>query len=1403
MEESNSIYSLITSLCESFHLRSTKLRKARSNCYELLLGKVQARDPKKLQDIEGVKDPILNLLAWCYKINKDYGFTECAQELENTTDRLKSLYGDDIQSFNRILTFLLCLKNIPKNTHKKLDLSSLPDIEDEMTKFNNIFKFPQINEVLKKPNDIFQISCQPIISTSFPLNSKTSIGQISTLCNTLKDEYHSSPNKDNIWDVVSHMKVSKRRSWESYGCGPPDMERPFLSELGELSSLWVENLESLYLANNITPSFTIINNKLKSGKMFVKDLKYLLVGMPTETFNLGVQEEFFICPDIMVEGITQDAIQRYCSSFLIAGTCYRVLNEMATPNPHTRKYKYPGFVFAGFCESLSRYLQYYRTAVISIPDKTNFLTVQEKTQHLQVQLTTIASICKVGPFSSENEHIPHGVGLLNYLYQKVLGLCDRNLCMVLYSILYPCCQIYLSRFLQQWLIQGVLNDPHGEFFIISNLKYLATRGRTYWSRSYGIREDVIPDFLVDLKDDILFCGKIMNLLKVCSPNNKLCLYLMGKDPLVLSCCLTNDSLIELEQRSSRYYLKASEECGLKLKFKANTEVSREENSAYLYLIAKKRAVTLRRIELERQKAAQEHRDKKLAEFLELKEQFEAALEQKQLNVYKDIKREIKTIEDDLRIEQLREKLIEEEASKMIDYYAKLSQLAELRNKKINKHIKTVNTINIETAPIYETMGSKHEFIQDKINSSSESFYSAPDENSLSPQSDEEYESLRSDEKSRETLNILSSESMDLLNANYKLNQNEDLEQTGSKLTAKEDTSNSTQQEQNFNSIQQAVENFEFARRIKHKVLNQELGITTADLFEKHKVKETIPTTHLTEAQRNKLKVLSSEFGINVMRDEIKTEGVLTAAQMNKNKVMGHAACFSANYGEGDKELDNERFVNKNLKRTIGSVEHGDSKPSMKKSTSLQLDFTKNNLKSDSDKGIPMSVDSTPMSDLPQIVTPMSDFPRSATPSSMITSIETKIDSSTTPGEGLHFDDIFSFSGTSRTSTTSSYYHKLQEYRSMPNFSKRVSMEEAQGISKNSLKLFLHESVSIPVLTQLKLANNEILKYFINELHYLKHLDSLRDYFFLQDGEFARNITESLFEKLYSVNFPLDLINCRSLQSLVFSALDNSSKFQDNSNHLTFKINTLPKCFDLGDPDVLDCLSLAYKVQWPLNILLPSEAISKYDQVFKFLIKLNRISWVLKKIFLEFKILAKETGQKEIYLMASPQYKRLHQCRHVMSHFTQTLLNYIVGGVLQPSWAEFEKSLSCVTNLDQLYNAHTVYIKDIIFRCMLNQKSIVLRNLIHKIFVVILKFYDYLRSRCWKCEKGAYVHPNFNKLEKIFKNFEELVVYFFKLVRKVSRSGYQPRLAHFLDVLDVNDYYSNKLDNSMLTSGEGG
>lgn len=323
---------------------------------------------------------------------------------------------------------------------------------------------------------------------------------------------------------------------------------------------------------------------------------------------------------------------------------------------------------------------------------------------------------------------------------------------------------------------------------------------------------------------------------------------------------------------------------------------------------------------------------------------------------------------------------------MIDYYSELSHLAEVRKEKIANSIKSAAQLQIDTVlPIIdEENTSKDNLCQDRVNSSSESFYSAPDDHSNLPSEDEQEDQS----KNAETEPLRSSVSLDRLNGNFDTNPT---------LQAPP-----TVTQQALDTIQQAVANFEFARRVKQKVLNQELGITTtADLFQKHlKPRENVTACDLTAAQRNKLKVLSTEFGINAIQTEIQKERVLTVAQINKNKVMGHS-CF----GSYETNLDNENYVNSNVK-PLSLGDTGES--SIRKSKSLQL-----NLKPEPDMVVPMSVDSTPMSDLPLISTPMS-----ATPSSMMTSIETK---TVNDDDNIQVQDVFSFAGTSKSSVASSFY----------------------------------------------------------------------------------------------------------------------------------------------------------------------------------------------------------------------------------------------------------------------------------------------------------------------------------------------------------------------------------------------
>lgn len=73
---------------------------------------------------------------------------------------------------------------------------------------------------------------------------------------------------------------------------------------------------------------------------------------------------------------------------------------------------------------------------------------------------------------------------------------------------------------------------------------------------------------------------------------------MGTKPAIISCCFTSEQLAILEQNCSSYYLQVLTECGSKLDLEQLIvkQNGTQLDSVFLNMIARKRAVTLHRIE---------------------------------------------------------------------------------------------------------------------------------------------------------------------------------------------------------------------------------------------------------------------------------------------------------------------------------------------------------------------------------------------------------------------------------------------------------------------------------------------------------------------------------------------------------------------------------------------------------------------------------------------------------------------------------------------------------------------------------------------------------------------------------------------------------------------------------------
>ncbi|XP_032673077.1 gamma-tubulin complex component 6 isoform X2 [Odontomachus brunneus] len=346
----------------------------------------------------------------------------------------------------------------------------------------------------------------------------------------------------------------------------------------------------------------------------------------------------------------------------------------------------------------------------------------------------------------------------------------------------------------------------------------------------------------------------------------------------------------------------------------------------------------------------------------------------------------------------------------------------------------------------------------------------------------------------------------------------------------------------------------------------------------------------------------------------------------------------------------------------------------------------------------------------------------------------------------------------------------------------LTIADVEMIDHTSLKVYLEKSIIIPLQIQSRLINNAIIKYLLNEHNMLLHLHSLRSYFFLLNGEFAKSLTDSLYSRLYAISAPIELFNSATLTNLLEQALMNSfSNNYVNSELLSLSAVDKPRQLYISDPNVLECLCLNYKISWPLNIILDDTVMLQYSKVFKFLIMTGRMSWVLKEDFNIMKV--------DRNVVVSEQYHKLQLYRHSMTQFMNALHNYLTCSVLHASWSEFEKDLQNSRTIDQIYLSHMNYIKRILSRCMLNTRGEKMRVCLINIFKIILKFHNRLRSQIWTVgSTGRYSHPNFKSLEQMYQSFCEWRTYMAHVAHKLAISGYQPHLTHFLNALNMNHMY---------------
>ncbi|XP_071444369.1 uncharacterized protein Grip163 [Hetaerina americana] len=365
--------------------------------------------------------------------------------------------------------------------------------------------------------------------------------------------------------------------------------------------------------------------------------------------------------------------------------------------------------------------------------------------------------------------------------------------------------------------------------------------------------------------------------------------------------------------------------------------------------------------------------------------------------------------------------------------------------------------------------------------------------------------------------------------------------------------------------------------------------------------------------------------------------------------------------------------------------------------------------------------------------------------------------------------------------------------------------------------FRHVLVSL--ISHSRKVDAALLKWLLVDKGLISHLHSLRAYFFLLDGEFGRRLSEDLFSAMRhkpGKKPSVECLNVVSLNTILSHALASSTHAVSDPNASLLSM-TLQGCpAQASAMEQLGSIQMIYDAPWPLNVVLTDEALSKYSRVLDLLLRLKHASWALEDVFMHMRIIDPMKGNKQAFsggrrspsgaFHHSHHYRTLQLFRHQMLNLIKAVQSYITAEVLKASGKRLEEAIANSSCLDEFYAEHVLYVKRILFGCMLNKRSETISTIINDILKLVMKFHWSLCSRSWVIpndqgngENFNLVHPNFKVLTRIYDAFEEMTTFLFRYAWRLAHHGYHAQLHSLLLMINANNYY--KLENGCDGGGK--
>jgi len=299
-------------------------------------------------------------------------------------------------------------------------------------------------------------------------------------------------------------------------------------------------------------------------------------------------------------------------------------------------------------------------------------------------------------------------------------------------------------------------------------------------------------------------------------------------------------------------------------------------------------------------------------------------------------------------------------------------------------------------------------------------------------------------------------------------------------------------------------------------------------------------------------------------------------------------------------------------------------------------------------------------------------------------------------------------------------------------------------------------------------SQKLMELILKEGDLMNHLKNLKDFYFLEKGEFYQVFIEEIKNiiKLPPTSTVEDEINGIAYQNTALRlSWDNSQLLKD----VKFKIPN-------NHENVWKNLTVDYNLKWPLNLFLSRQTMEIYSRIFRFLFPIRIIQTELHQVWLH--LIKRKSSQTDSF------NSKLLNLRNKIALFVDNLWSYFLFDVFEAEWKRLEETISQAKDFDEMRKVHNRYLNLIMSQTFLSSSTITKQinlivdccqryvDLVQKSDILVIN--DEFKTNCIK----------------INEDYEHTVAEMIQTLQILNTNLSLPFISQLLLKLDFNNQYTS-------------